>query len=220
MPTGTVTVTQGGSIASGMRALLKVITGQAVSPIGQSNSATSITPSLALAGTTAGSLVYGSNLGLAGTYTPNGATVYQADNIVGATGLEYISLRSLSTVAGGTVTLGGSTTTSSISIALLEILKGAGALAEDASGPAAFGGTGTTITSASFGPPGSSLLVLSIQSNGAAGIDTMAVTDTLGGLAWAEQVKVNTAGSGYSGLWTAPVPASVASTGFLLGMEG
>lgn len=215
---GTVTATQGGSTASGIRAFVRVVTGAAASPIGQANGVTSTTPSISVTSTTAGSLVYGSNLGLAGTYTPNAATIYQANNTVGATGLQYISLRSTSTVAGGTVTLGGTAGVNSISIVVQEILSGAG-IAEDASSPAAFGGTGLTATSASFNPP-TSLLVVSVQSNGGGGATTMAITDTLGGLTWTERIKQNGAGNGYAGIWTAPFTAGTpVGPGFLIGME-
>lgn len=128
MPTGTVTVTQGGSPAAGTNAYLVVVTGQNASPIGINASVTSTTPSVATgAGVTTGSWVYGANLGLAGTYTANGATTYKADNTVGATGLEYVSMRSTGTMTGGvSATIGGTATVNSISICLLEILKGAG----------------------------------------------------------------------------------------------
>jgi len=81
MPTGTVTITQGGSTAAGTDGFCFVFTGQNASPIGVSQSAANTTPSLTTgAGVTTGSLVVASNLGNAGTYTANGATTYKFDH--------------------------------------------------------------------------------------------------------------------------------------------
>jgi hypothetical protein len=218
MPTGTVTVTQNGSTAAGTDAFLTVITGQNAAPIGISQSAASAVPSLATgAGVTTGSLVFGACLGATGTFTPNAATTTDQDHP--GQGLEYLSFRSTAVMVGGVSAALGYTGGTGISICLLEILKGAGVLARDASTPAAMTSTGLTVTSASFGPPSGSLLVLAVQANGNV-VNTVAITDTLGGLVWTERIRQNPSGSGYSGLWTAPVPTSVASTGLLLGMEG
>lgn len=215
MPTGTVTVTQGGSTAAGTDAYLAVVTGQAASPIGINASATNTTPSLATGtGVTTGSWVYGSNLGLIGTYTPNGSTTYKQNR--GAQSLEYVSMRSTGTMTGGSsATIGGTAGVNSISIALLEILKGAGSLAEDASSPGGFSSSTLTASSTSFTPPALSLLVLMVQTNGNL-VVTVSISDTLGGLTWTERVKQNSSGNGYAGIWTAPVPAAVASSGMLL----
>jgi hypothetical protein len=155
--------------------------------------------------------VYGANLGLAGAYTANGATTYEADN--SGDGLEYIGMRSASTTTSGTpVTVGGTAGVNSISIVLAEIESGTG-LAEDASSPAvAFVSNATTVTTAAFTPPAGSLLVAMVTTNGGGGATTAAVTDTSGlGLAWAEAVRQNGAGNGYSGIWTAPVPSGAAA---------
>jgi hypothetical protein len=48
-----------------------------------------------------------------------------------------------------------------------------------------------------------------VCSNGAGGVTTMAVSDTSGlGLAWTQQVKSNVAGDGYTGIFTAQIPAA------------
>ena len=218
MPTGTVTITQGGSTAAGTDGFCFVFTGQNASPIGVSQSAANTTPSLATgAGVTTGSLVVVSNLGNAGTYTANGATTYKFDHQ--GQSLEYVSMISSATMTGGSsATIGGTATANSISIALLEILKGAGALALDSSTPAGFTSTGLTATSASFTPPGGSLLVVAAQTNGNL-VVTATVSDTGLGLTWTERVKQNASGNGYAGIWTAPVPASVVSAGMLTGWE-
>ena len=214
MPTGTVTVTQGGSTAAGTDMAVYVITGQNASPIGISASATNTTPSLATGtGVTTGSWVYGSNLGLIGTYTANGATTYKQNH--GGQGLEYISMRSTATMTGGvSATIGGTAGVNSISICLLEILAGTG-LAEDASSPGGVNSTTLTVSTGSFTPPASSLLVAMVQTNGNL-VVTVTMSDTLGGLTWTERVKQNSSGNGYAGIWTAPVPAATVSTGMLL----
>lgn len=199
----TVTATQGGSTDIGTGLLVRVVTGQAASPAGASASATSPVPSLPVTPTGTGSWVYGSNLGVSGTYTPNAATTYQQQSP--QSGLELIGLRSSATTTSGTpVTLGGTATAASIAITLLEILKGTG-LAEDASSPAAVVSGTIAATTAAFTPPGSSLLVAMVNSNGGGAVTTMAVTDT-SGLTWTEQVKQDGAGNGYTGIWTAAVP--------------
>ena len=205
----TVTATQAGSVAIGTALLVKVVTGQAASPIGQTASATSTTPSLSITPNGTGSWVYGANLGLSGTYTPNGSTTYQANSSGG--GLEYIPMRTTGTTTASTpVTVGGTAGVNSISIALLEILKGAGSLAEDASSPAdAFLSTATAVTTAAFTPPAGALLVAMVATNGGAGTTTMGITDTSGlGLTWTERVTQHGAGNGYSGVWTAKVPGA------------
>jgi hypothetical protein len=210
VPTFTVTATQtgSGSTANGMAIVLKVITGQAAAPIGITQTATNTTPSLSTGtGVSTGSWVYGANLGDAGTYTVNGSTTY-SQNTTGA-GLEYVSMRSTSTMTGGSaVTLGGTAGVNSISICLLEILA-AGTLAEDASSPAPVAYSAvTTKTTAAFTPPPGSLLVLMAATNGTAShVVGLSVTDTSGlGLTWTQQVVAHNSGSGYSGIWTAQIP--------------
>jgi hypothetical protein len=202
--TGTVTATEGGSTTNGISLQVKVITGQNASPIGIQQSATSATPSLSTgAGVTTGSWVYGSLIGLA-TITANGSTTFQSDHSSG--GLQYVAMRTTSTMTGGTPVTVGGTGGTGISIVLQEILAGAG-LAEDASSPAPVFANTLTVTTASFTPPAGAVLVAMVSSNGAAGVTTMTVSDTGLGLTWTEQVRQNGAGNGYTGIWTAPVAA-------------
>jgi hypothetical protein len=204
----TVSAAQTGSPDVGMAILLKVITGQAASPIGQSAPATSTTPSESITPSASGSWVFGANLGLSGTYTPNGSTTYEQQ--VSGAGLEYVHMRTTGTTTASTpVTVGGTATVNSISICLLEILAGTG-LAEDASSPAGSGYASVeTQVTAAFSPPAGSLLVLRVTANGGAGANGIHVTDTSGlGLTWTEQVKQDAAGDGYSGIWTAKIPGT------------
>jgi hypothetical protein len=47
----------------------------------------------------------------------------------------------------------------------------------------------------------------------------MTVSDSGLGLTWTERVKQNGAGNGYSGIWTAPVPAAGAVTSIMMALE-
>lgn len=206
----TVTASEGGSLSNGITLAVKVITGAAASQPGAVAGIASVTPALAITPNGTGSWVYGANLGLAGTYTPNAATTYE-QNVAPGDGLEHIALRSTATTTAGTpVTLGGSATANSISVALAEILA-AGVLAEDASSPAPVStSVATSIATGSFTPPAAFILVAMVSSNGGVGVCTMSLTDTSGlGLIWTERQKQNAAGGGYSGVWTAQLPSSL-----------
>jgi hypothetical protein len=203
----TVTATQGGSTAAGMALDVIVVTSEGASQPGAVNSATSATSSLAITPSATGSFVYGSLLMNALTVTALAGTTIKQD--VGGPGLEYVSIRNTGTTSSGTPVTPGVTGNPGISICLAEILA-AGTIAEDSSSPggSAFSAA-VTATSGAFTPPGSSLLVAMVQSNGAGGVVTMALSDTSGlGLTWIEQVKQNATGDGYSGIWTAAVPSS------------
>jgi hypothetical protein len=220
LTSGTITASQGGSKAPGMAMLAKVLTGQAATPVGTTGGTTSTTPSLAITPAATGSIVYGSDLGLAGTYTPNAATTYQQNTSGG--GLEFISMRATAlTTAATPVTVGGTAGVSSIAVALAEIQAGTG-LAEDPSAPAGVSsGALEALTTGTFTPPGGSLLEVGVQSNGAAGVTTMAMSDTFGGLVWTEQPgKQNGAGNGYAGIFTAPAPAATTVASMLLDTSG
>lgn len=219
MPTGTVTATQGGSTSIGMTLALRVLTGQAASPIGIAQGATNTTPSLATGtGVTTGSVVLFANLGLVGTYTANGATTYTQNTSGG--GLEFISGRLTAVSTGGvSATVGGTATVNSISIVLQEILKGAGSLTDTILYTGGFSST-TAVTSSTVTPASGGLLVALVNSNGGGGATTITMSDTLGGLTWtACASNQNGAGNGFCGLFTAPVPAAVVGGGMLLGSD-
>jgi hypothetical protein len=208
MATFTVTATQGGSTTDSIALFVAVVTGAGASQPGAVAAATNTTPSDSITPQASGSWVYGSVLGIAGTYTVvSGTTTKQDAHSVG--GLDLISCRTTSTTTASTpVTVGYTATSNGISIALCEILNSAG-LAEDGSTPAGVStALATTISTASFTPPAGALLVAMVQSNGGAGSVTISITDTSGlGLSWVEQEKQNGAGNGYSGVWTAAIPS-------------
>ena len=211
---GTVTATQGGAATAGMAVVLKVVTGAALAQPGAVASVLSATPSDTLTPQASGSWVYGAILE-AGTAALSELADTTFEQSVTGNGLGYYALRSASATTGGTpATYGASGTVHGISTVLCEILA-AGTLAEDASSPAVSGFVNSEeFTTAAFTPPAGSLLVLMTSANGDTGTTTMSVTDTLGlGLTWTEQAKANGSSSGYSGVWTAQIPAASASGG-------
>lgn len=130
---------------------------------------------------------------------------------------------SSSTTAGVPVTIGASNGGTSGGVAVAEI-PAATTLAEDPSAPAPVSTTtATSVTTAHFTPPMGSLLVAMVSAAGStSGTDLFTdaftdlygqpaaavavnVTDDNGMLAWTEQARWATAGSGYAGVWTAVV---------------
>lgn len=227
----TVTAAQSGTggTDNGIALTVKVITGQAASPIGQTASSATVTaPELAITPTGNGSWVYGAvvNGGGATSFTAAGNTTFSQNVPDTTNALAYGTFRSSSTTTSGTpVTLGATApaeASGQILIALLEILAGTG-LAEDSSSPAGVNSkTATSVTTASFTPPGGSLLVAQVGSD--ANVDgthsmTMTVTDS-SGLTWTRRVTGTlTDGSAtyqLASVWTAPVPVPPAAPYTLL----
>jgi hypothetical protein len=220
----TVTAAQAGSPSNGMGLRVMVITG-ALAVASQTGGKT---------GTQTGS--GGSNVTVSVTTTQTGSRVYGAcspftgsvssaaaanttiiDNFLDATNTDnYVTFKGTSTTGTPGATTFGVTNTANAGAAgpaAYEVLVST-TLAEDGSGPG-FASTTTaqTVTTASFTPPGSSLLVALIASNGSTGSETMTVTDNLGvHLNWTEKIR-NTAGAGndYAGVWVADVPSSGAA---------
>jgi hypothetical protein len=212
VPSFNVTATNGGAGSAGMAVELYAVSGQSASPIGVTATAAALSASITPGQT--GSLVFGSVLGGSGTFTGlSGTTILYQNNP--AAGLQSGAVVTTSPSTGGSPeTVGVSSTGSAISTALLEVLTGAGSLAMFV-GSAGIVGGGTVTVSNPISPPTGSLLVAMIQSNGGAGVVTVSVTDNSGlGLTWTEQVKVNTSGSGYTGIWTAVMPGTTPTTLF------
>lgn len=216
----TVTATQGGSTANGLNLRVFVLTGAAAAA-SQSGATVATSPGsgaafqASLTTTQTGSRVYG-----AGSYGPQAAPTANAqtagvDAVSDATnGEEYVSFKGASTTGTpGATTFGYSSTTGGGGpLAMLEVLP-SGTLAEDSSGPANVSTTSAlTVTTASFTPPGGSLLVALIGSDGGVGVTTYTVSDT-SSLTWTEKVKQNPSGGDYAGVWIAQVPASAGPAG-------
>jgi hypothetical protein len=204
IPTFTVSAAQTGANATGMAAALYVLNNAL--GIGQVATAQGVTPSQSITPTDSNSWVYGSILGIAGTYTPVAGTNTKQDQP--GDGLEFLSCRSTGfSTAGTPETIGYTATVNGIGVALAEI-EASGVLNEDASSPGGYAALAAqSITSPGFKPPVNSLLVLMVQSNGAAGVVSVTISDTSGlGLTWSQAVGINGAGDGYAGIWTARVP--------------
>jgi hypothetical protein len=167
--------------------------------------------------TQAGSFVCGTSLNLDAStaFSASAGTTITDDGSVNTGGSEGCAFHTTSgTGSPGPTTVGSSTTfPGSYGCCALEILASGGTLTFDASSPAAvISTTLTSFTTASFTPPGGSLLVAVLDAcgNGAASVPvgTVSSTPTLAG--WTEQVHLSsTVGgfNGYVGVWTASVPA-------------
>lgn len=215
----TVTATQGGSTANGMVLRVFVLTGAKAVAQQAGGSAQALisggTMQLSVTTTQAGSRVYGA-ASYGNTTAPTALANTTGVDAVADSGntATYATFKAAATTGTpGATTYGYSAPAASTGpMAELEILT-SGTLAEDASGPAAASTTSaTTVTTASFTPPGGALLVALVGSDGGAAVTTMSVTDTGGGFTWVEQVKNNTSGGDYAGVWIADVPAAGAVT--------
>lgn len=217
-PALTVTAAQVGVTYAGMSMSMRVLTGAALSQPGTvaGNSTFGTPQDQAVTPSASGSVVYGAALGVAdGTFAPTGASSYFQDY---ETTYSLGQLRNTGYTSAGTpVTLGNSGTDYGVVFALAEILAASGgALAEDPSSPipTAYSAV-TTMTTAAFQPPPSSLLVLMVSAVGSlhsfSGVTAIGVTDSSGlGLNWVQAAAQNANGSGYAGVWIAQVPSGFA----------
>lgn len=215
--TGTVLTNVG---PGGVLLRVWVITGASSSPVGTnkgSNSwhGTTTAAETSITTTTTNSRVYGcleeNNTNTTLTAAANTTLVdNQADASNSAC---YASAKATSlTGSPGATTIGSTSSFTSGSIGLVEILPGSG-LAEDSSQPASVHSfTAVTVSTATFAPPPGSLLVAAFTGEGdGSNVQTAAVTDSFG-LTWTQQVFACIAGSGFSGVWTAKAPGSSGGT--------
>ena len=197
-----------------------VITGQAAIPVGLRTGTAafhgSSTPAQATIATTGtGSRVYGAleENNTNTTFAALGNTTL-TDNQADATNAACYATCKATSLTGtpGATTIGSTSSFTSGSVALAEIMPGIPGLAEDPSAPASlFSLTATTLTTARFAPPPGSLLVAAFCGEGdGVNTQTAAITDsapvTL--LTWAPVVFSCIAASGFSGVWTASIPPS------------
>jgi hypothetical protein len=215
----TVTATESAAKANGMAMAIRVLTGAAASQPGATAGATGAgasTASQAITPSGTGSLIYGAILGGNTTLTALSASTPFLQQLT-QNSLRYVQLRSTSTTISGTpVTVGASSATTGIGIAVCEILAAPGqTLVEDASAPAVASSNLQLLTSAAFTPPAGALLVLMLSTNGISGAAASLISDTSGlSLTWTERIKEDGSGDGYAGVWTAQMPG-VKSGGFL-----
>jgi hypothetical protein len=215
----TVTATESAAKANGMVMVLRVVTGAAAAQPGATaetsgTGATSASQAITPSGT--GSLAYGALLGGNTTLTALAANSPFIEQLT-QNSLRYVLFRYDSTTTSGTgITLGASSATTGLSIAVCEILAAPGqTLVEDASAPAVASSNLQLLTSAAFTPPAGALLVLMLATNGITGNAASLISDTSGlSLTWTERIKGNASGYGYAGIWTAQMPG-VKSGGFL-----
>jgi hypothetical protein len=198
----TVTATQGGTTANGLALRVMVLTGAAVLQNGGTASATNAS-STSITTTQTGSRVYGAMIGPNAVSTPNGITT-QIDDIADAVnGMRYATFKATSLTGTPGATTIGDTNAGCQGVALFEVLTDS-ALGEDLSAPAVASTTSATlVTTASFTPPGDSLLVALVSSDGGSGVTTMDVQG--GGLIWTQMAASNVTARDYVGVWIARV---------------
>jgi len=203
---GTVTATQGGSVQNGLLLRVMVLTQAAATQNGAT--LTGAAGGGNIVTTQTGSRVYGATLRAAATANTADSGCTLLDDVQDATHVADYSTWKTTALTGtpGSTLVGCA---AGAGVAALEVLT-AGTLTEDGSAPTPGSSTttATTLTSGSFTPPAGSLVVALVSSDGAGSVTTMTVSDTGLGLTWTEKVKQNPAGSGYQGVWTAPVPAA------------
>jgi hypothetical protein len=218
----TVTAAQSGTGAfDGMALTVRVVTGQAASPIGATASSGTVTaPELPITPAATGSYVYGAvyNANVSTAFTAATGTTFSQNTSDTGDGVAYGTFRlTATTTSGAPVSVGATApaeTAGLLSIALLEIKAGTG-LAEDSSSPAAVDTTtAETLTTASFSPPAGSILVAQVVANCTGdGTNSMAVTvSDSSGLTWTKQASdTQTVGSAtyeVVSIWTAVVPST------------
>lgn len=132
---------------------------------------------------------------------------------------QYGSFKTTSgTGTPGATTVGSSTTfATNYGCCALEVLASGGTLSVDGSSPAsAAANTGSSITTASFTPPGNTLLVAILATDGdTSGNVQVATVSSSPALTWTERVHLSStigAVNAYVGVWTASVPASTVIT--------
>jgi trimeric autotransporter adhesin len=211
-----ITATQGGSTFLGIAMRIYVLTGAqpAASQAGATQTQTGAAAHQATITTTVtGSRVYGALFDDANNSFTAGANTTLVDNIADASNaVRYGTVKATAlTGTPGATSIGASAPADAGSASLLEILP-SGTLTEDASAPPVVSTLAAiTVSCANFTPPAGALLVAVVSSNSNTGIVTMTVSG--GGLTWAEKVKSNATGIGYTGIWIANVPVVSAAPG-------
>ena len=177
--------------------------------------------------TTTGSFVYGiaNNETASTTFAASSGTTITDQASINAGGAQAAAFHTTSaTGTPGATTVGSSTTfAGNYGVVALEVLAN-GTQSIDASSPAVVSSTTlTSLTTASFAPPGSNILVavLATVGNATGGNTCVGTVSSTPSLTWTEQIKVNSAVGGansYIGVWTAVVPAA-STTGPALGLQ-
>jgi hypothetical protein len=206
----TVTAAQGGAGAhAGTILAVKVLTGQAASPIGVAAQAAALEAAITPGAT--GSIIYGACADNADDVSLTAASGTTIISQVNGAGISAAVVRKTATTTGGTGATVGTTSgfPNVPSCALLEILSGTG-LVEDSSTPAvASSATATSVTSASFSPPAGAILVALVGAgNSVSGQTTVTVTDS-SGLTWTQRSVKDPSGAAHASVWTAELATPV-----------
>ena len=206
----TVTATRSGTVyPSGL--YVAVVTGAAISASqpGRTAFATASAGALSITPIDTGSLVFGAQLQSSPggvTFTPNASTTYLGNAYV--TGTQNYTLgtfvSSSLTTSGTPVSLGNTNFPSNNFTTLCEIIAN-GSIAIDGSSPAFVAGPSNSPTTASFTPPGGSLLVAMLAN---AGFTNWGISDS-SGLTWTLQAHDDSIDCGI--IWTADVPSPPAN---------
>ena len=187
---GTVTATLDDTASVGLSIVLKVLTG-AAAPASQPGVTFAVTytgspnpPQFNPVPTATGSWIYGTTVyGPATTATVDANTT--SDLNYANTSVAMFSFRGTGKTTSGTAVLyGGSAPTGTVGSFVQAEIKANGTLAEDASSPAAVTtDTANSVTTAGFSPPPGSLLVAMVSGySTVVSVDTITMSDTLGGL--------------------------------------
>ncbi len=217
----TVTATQSGQVSNGTTLQVKVLTG-AIEAGGASVSASNLStspPDAAITPNATNSLICFAIVNTTGANAwtlaaNNTAWDNNVDSTSGYSGLA--GFYSGAVTSGTPVTAGASgPTAQNTGYGIYEVKPSSGSTpAVDASSPAGVNSTGTTAQTASFNPPGGSVLVVMVAANGlgGAGSTDFTITDTSGlGLTWVFRAGVPRATTnGDVAIFTATVPAAAA----------
>ena len=195
-----------------------VLTG-AATPSSPATASSSAAYNVSITTTVTGSYVVGgiNNDTTAVAFTAESGTTITDDYSNATDGNEYAAFHTTSaTGTPGATTVGSSTAFSgTYGVLAVEILA-SGTIAFDASAPAVVtSNTATSLTTASFTPPGSSLLAAVLTTDGGSALQMVGSMSSTPALSWVEQANLSTGfgtgAGGYIGVWTAPVPASFTS---------
>ena len=209
--TATATASGAGS-ATGLALALRVVNNASLTQNGATaTSESTAVPQLSITPHASGNWVYGAVVTQSGTaYSSLDANTTSLATANLSTGsINSGSYRSTSVTGTSATTYGWAAPTSTNTwISAAEIVA-AGTLAEDASTPATLvTTTAKTLTTASFTPPGTSVLVACVSANwSGSGAFTIAMTDTSGG-AYTWRRLVTTASESLATVWVG-IPASV-----------
>jgi hypothetical protein len=216
--TVTATASGGGSV-NGTLLAVRVLNGASLTQGGATATTTTVTtPQLPITPGASGNWVYQAVLyGAASALTGLDANTTSISTVVDSTnGVTYAACRSTSatTTSSTTYGWGGPTTSSGNVYAASAEIQAAGTLSEDSSTPAVVSSTtAKTVTSASFTPPGTSVLVAVVVADwtGSSTV-AVAVTDSASAYTWTQRSGIS---NDLTSVWVGIPKTSTISAGTL-----